>query len=102
MDDRTIMWFTFEKPGFDFAPLLQGRQPVELITHNDREFTVVMPKDHDLRSQIMEASIKAGNPIDLMQRDQRTLEDIFRSLTGDSDPAKQHTHSPNPQRSKES
>ena len=100
--EQLVVRFTFEKPGFDFAPLMQGRQPVELITHSDREFTVVMPKDLDLRPQIMEASILAGNSIDLMQRDQRTLEEIFRSLTGNTRPPELLDHSPNAQKSTES
>ena len=40
-----------------------------------------MPTELDLRPQILQARLDSGNPIDHLQKDQRTLEEIFRNLT---------------------
>lgn len=85
-NEQLVLRLAFEKPGFDIQSLVTDQ--IQLQSHSDREFTLISPIDLDLRSRIMEASVAANNPIDLMQKDQRTLEEIFRNLTGDS-PASQ-------------
>jgi len=79
--NQMVLRVAFEKPDFDFQPVLVGQEGVEVVSSNNREFMVSSPQGVDLRPQIMEASLTAGNPIDLLQKDQRTLEEIFRSLT---------------------
>lgn len=79
--NQMVLRVAFEKPDFDFRPLLVGIEGIEIATSSSREFVVSSPQGVDLRPQIMQASLAAGNPIDLMQKDQRTLEEIFRSLT---------------------
>lgn len=80
-NEQLILRVGFEKPGFDFTSLVQGHEDILIQAQSEREFTLSMPIGTDLRPGIMEASIAANNPIDLMQKDQRTLEEIFRNLT---------------------
>ncbi|MCL4113174.1 UNVERIFIED_CONTAM: hypothetical protein GTU68_051191 [Idotea baltica] len=79
--NQMVLRVAFEKPDFDFRPLLVGQEGIEIASSSSREFVVSSPQGLDLRPQIMQASLAAGNPIDLLQKDQRTLEEIFRSLT---------------------
>ncbi len=95
-NERLVLRLSFAKPGFDFTPILAGKEGVDLQTHSDREFTLMMPMEMDLRGEIMQSSIASSNPIDLLQRDQRTLEEIFRSLTGNSTPPQVPVPNPQP------
>lgn len=79
--EQLVLRVAFEQPGFDLHSLINGQEGVEIQSQGDREFTLSMPAGIDLRPSIMKASIAANNPIDLMQKDQRTLEEIFRNLT---------------------
>ena len=76
-----VLRIAFEKEGFDFQPLLNAHPGIEVQPSGPQEFTLSMPKGVDPRPAIFQQSIDTGNPIELLEKGQRNLEEIFRTLT---------------------
>ncbi len=93
-NEKLVLQIVFEKPGFKFDPFLERYPGVEIQARSNREFILTLPAGVDLRPGIMKASITANNPIDLLQKGQLTLEEIFRNMTSGVDgytPAAAHS-----------
>lgn len=79
--DQNLLRVGFEKPGFDFGPVLADRDEVTLTQTAPLEYTLRSPSGTDLRRQILEQSLAQDNPLVLLQKVEKNLEEIFRSLT---------------------
>lgn len=81
--NENILRVEFEQPGFQTAAL-SARLPDLRISQEDGEgkaFSFRFPASEDLRPAVFEASLAQGNPISLLQKKEKNLEEIFRSLT---------------------
>lgn len=76
-----VLRVEFEQEGFDFQPILKAHPGVEVQAAGPKEFTLSMPQGVDPRTALFQASIGSGNPIALLEKGQRNLEEIFRTLT---------------------
>jgi ABC-2 type transport system ATP-binding protein len=83
-----------DRPGFNFQALhaMSPEVKVQPQGTTGREFTLSSPSGIDLRTSLMEQSLAQGNPIALLQKKERTLEEIFRSLTQDAKPQEEAVH----------
>lgn len=79
--DQNVLRVRFEQPGFNFETIQQGRAGVVVEERLPGEFTLRSPKELDLRRALFEQSMQQDNPIFLLQKVERNLEEIFRSLT---------------------
>lgn len=79
--DGMVLRVGFEREGFDFGELLRDKEGVELQKLHDREFSLTLPAGTDLRKDIFAQSVSQDNPIELLQKVEKNLEEIFRSLT---------------------
>lgn len=81
--NENVLRVEFEQPGFQTAAL-SARLPVLQIQQEDSEgraFSFRFPASEDLRPAVFEASLAQGNPISLLQKKEKNLEEIFRGLT---------------------
>jgi ABC-2 type transport system ATP-binding protein len=80
---ENILRVEFERPGFQTAAL-STRLPVLNVQQEDSEgkaFTFRFTGTDDLRPAVYEASLAQDNPIALLQKKEKNLEEIFRGLT---------------------
>ena len=80
---QNILRVEFERPGFQTAAL-SATLPVLEVRPEDSEgkaFTFSFPGSDDLRPAVYAASLSQGNPIALLQKKEKNLEEIFRGLT---------------------
>jgi ABC-2 type transport system ATP-binding protein len=81
--NENVLRVEFEQPGFQTAAL-SARLPMLQIQQEDSEgraFSFRFPASEDLRPAVFEASLAQGNPISLLQKKEKNLEEIFRGLT---------------------
>jgi ABC-2 type transport system ATP-binding protein len=75
----------FDKPSFNFQAIQATSPEVKIIPQGTtgRDFTLTSPAGVDVRKTLLEQSLAQGNPIATLLKKERTLEEIFRSLTQD-------------------
>lgn len=76
-----VLRIAFEREGFDFEALAKVHPGLEVQPSGPREFTLSMPPGVDPRTALFQQSIATDNPIALLEKGQRNLEEIFRTLT---------------------
>lgn len=81
--NENVIRVQFDKPGFDLAPLRAACAELKIRNegNSETEFVLFSPKDQDLRRLLMEQSIQQENPIAQLQKKEKNLEEVFRSLT---------------------
>ncbi|MBK9450847.1 MAG: gliding motility-associated ABC transporter ATP-binding subunit GldA [Bacteroidetes bacterium] len=80
---ENVLHIAFDKPGFAAEPVKALNEAVRVRQEgaSGKEFTFYSPAELDLRRVIMEQSIAQGNPIAALQKKEKNLEEVFRSLT---------------------
>lgn len=80
---ENVLHIAFDKPGFVAESVKALNEGVRVRQEgvSGTEFTFYSPADIDLRRVIMEQSIAQGNPIAALQKKEKNLEEVFRSLT---------------------
>jgi ABC-2 type transport system ATP-binding protein len=80
---ENVLHIAFDKPGFVAESVKALNEGVRVRQEgvSGTEFTFYSPADIDLRRVIMEQSIAQSNPIAALQKKEKNLEEVFRSLT---------------------
>jgi ABC-2 type transport system ATP-binding protein len=75
---ENVLLVEFEKEKFDFEAF---KDVASVLPETSVRFRIVSPADTDLRKQLFEESVRQENPLFLLMKVQKSLEDIFRNLT---------------------
>lgn len=81
--NENVIRVNFDKAGFDLSVLKAACADLKVREEGNAgtEFVLFSPKDQDLRQLLMEQSIRQENPIAQLQKKEKNLEEVFRSLT---------------------
>lgn len=71
----------FEQSGFDFTGIKNLPSVSAVETLNDKTFVVVCGSDTDVRKALYDESVRQGNSILLLEKQEAGLEEIFRKVT---------------------
>jgi ABC-2 type transport system ATP-binding protein len=80
---ENVLRIAFDKPGFESQTVQQQFANVRIRVEGTAgtDFTFFSPTDVDLRPFIFEQSLRQQNPIAQLQKKEKNLEEVFRSLT---------------------
>lgn len=80
---ENVLKVEFELPGMKVENITQGHADVQVRTDDteSKSFTFFSAKGLDLRPALFRESVAQGNPIALLQKKEKNLEEIFRGLT---------------------
>jgi ABC-2 type transport system ATP-binding protein len=80
---QNILKIEFERAGFNPTPILDlhGGTTVMQDGENQRLFTFTLPDGVDLRPSLYHESQSQNNPISMLLKKEKNLEEIFRGLT---------------------
>ncbi len=84
--NENVIRVSFDNAGFDLSALKSACADLKIREEGNAgtEFVLFSPQDQDLRQLLMEQSIRQENPIAQLQKKEKNLEEVFRSLTNAS------------------
>jgi ABC-2 type transport system ATP-binding protein len=79
--NENVLFLEFEKEGFDFSRIREVNGVKEVVSKGKNQYQVVTVREIDIRRTVFEESVKQDNPIFQLIKIEKSLEDVFRTMT---------------------